>query len=141
MESKYDWGEIMKIWGKDECNGGALKISKEDFLDLGLPESAIEKGEMRGELKTSGPWQIPLSYTALAMSIKYTPEDKRRYSAEMDSVTSYGIRKLSSIRQEGYGLEGRVSVNGKKYRGFTSSQLFEIDGKLVDVATIHACMN
>ena len=37
-------------------------------------------------------------------------------------------------------LEGRVKVNGKAYRGFTSSQLFELpDGKLINAATIHAC--
>jgi hypothetical protein len=131
----------MKTWQKDENKGGALKISKEDFLALGLPESAIEKGEQRGELKTFGPWGIPVSYKALAMSVKYTPEDKQRYTAENDGATAYGIRTLTNVRQGGYELEGRVSVNGKKYRGFTSSQLFEIDGKLVDVATIYVCMN
>ncbi len=130
----------MKTWKKEECNGGALKITKEEFSNLGVPESTIEKGELRGELKTIGPWSIPVSYKALAISRAYTPEDKRRYSAECDEVVAYGMRALSALREDGYCLDGRVSINGKKYRGFTSSQLFEIDGKLVDVATIHVCV-
>jgi hypothetical protein len=55
------------------------------------------------------------------------------------SKTSYGFRTLTGIRQGGYELEGRVSIGGRKYAAFTSSQLFELpDGRLIDIATIHA---
>ncbi len=114
----------MKRYGKEETRQGTLSITKEQFLDLGLPESAIERGELRGKMKTYGSWGIPVSYRALAMSI------------EQEGVIIYGIRTLSSVSQSGYKLEGRVSIDGKKYRGFTSSKLFDVDGKLVDVATI-----
>lgn len=36
-------------------------------------------------------------------------------------------------------FEGRVSINGKKKRGFTSSVTFNVDGKLCEVAAIHVC--
>ena len=128
----------MKTWSKEHVDV-ALKITRQEFADLGLPDDAIQTGEVRGQLKTFGPWQLPVSYTALAISREYTPDDRRRYSAETDSVTAYGIRTLSAPRQSGHELEGRVSVNGIRRRGFSSSQLFEVDGKLVDVAIIHVC--
>ena len=60
--------------------------------------------------------------------------------AEAESKVIYGVRTLSDIRESGYELEGRVSINWKKHRGFTSSQLFKLeDGKLVDVAIIFVC--
>lgn len=50
----------------------------------------------------------------------------------------YGMRKASNIKEQGYGAKGRVSVNGKKYSCWTSSQLFEReDGSLCDVAILH----
>jgi hypothetical protein len=112
-----------------------LPITYTELVALGITTEEIGNGEARGELKTCGPWQLPVSFRALCMSREW---------GEYSSVTSakaYGIRTLSAPRQEGYVLEGTVSVNGRKVRGFTSSQLFELpDGKLVNVATIHACI-
>lgn len=49
----------------------------------------------------------------------------------------YGIRKAREIKSDGYGATGRVSVNGKKVKCFTSSKLFEReDGSLCDVAVL-----
>lgn len=87
-----------------------------------------------GELKTIGCWQIPVSFKALCCSAVYTKEMFTRCSQK----TFYGVRTLTNIRQGGYELEGYVSINGKKHSAFTSSELFEVDGKLINVAIIHA---
>ena len=103
---------------------------------MGITQEDIDAGEKRGELKTYGPWSIPISYKALCMSMVNTYPD---FPSITHSKISYGIRTLTNLRQSGYELEGRVSINGKKYSAFTSSQLFELpDGKLIDVAVIHA---
>ena len=129
----------MKVWDKKPIDI-SLKLTKSEAIDLGITEKALEMNEQRGELKSVGPWSIPVSYKALAMSTVWTPEDERHYSSEIDKETAYGLRTLTDVRQSGHQLEGRVSINGKRYSAFTSSQLFEIDGKLVDVATIQVRM-
>lgn len=102
-----------------------------------LPSRAeLPSGEIRGEMKTLGMWSIPVNYIALAMSCDFGP-----HSTPINAVL-YGIRTLTNVRQSGYELEGTVSVNGNKYRGFTSSCLFQReDGSLVSVATIHVCIS
>jgi hypothetical protein len=114
----------------------ALPITEEELASLGLkPE------DHRGELKTYGPWGIPVSYRTLAMSTVYSPEGKRVYTAEQDETTAYGIRTMTNVHQSGYEIEGHTSVHGKKYRSFSSSQLFELpDGRLIDIAIIHVCI-
>ena len=115
---------------------GAFPITYTELVALGVTTEEIGKGVSRGKMVSRGPWQLPVSYKAVCMSCEW---------GEYSSVTTakaYGIRTLSAPRQEGYVLEGTVSVNGRKWRAFTSSQLFRLpDGKLVNVATIHACMN
>lgn len=131
----------MKHWTKEQIKPGALPITREELIALGVNAEAIDKGAVHGDLKTRGPWGIPVTYSALCMSVVWTPEEKQKFTSERESETAYGMRTLSGIHQSGHQLEGRVSVNGKKVRGFTSSQLFELpDGKLVEVATIHACV-
>ncbi len=107
--------------------------------------SAIESGEMRGEIVSRGPWQIVVSYRALCMSTVYVAKEKQHWTAQKESETVHGIRTMTQARESGYQLEGRVSVNGKGFRAFTSSQLFDVrmpDGseKLVNVATVQACI-
>jgi hypothetical protein len=88
-------------------------------------------------MKTFGPWQIPLSYTALCTSNTFNQDV---YPVEHGPLHVYGKRTLSRPRETGYQLEGAVSIGGRKLRGFTSSQLFELpNGKLISAATIHAC--
>jgi len=71
----------------------------------------------------------------------WTPVATRKHTGERESETAYGKRTLTNLRESGHQFEGQVSVNGRKVRGFTSSQLFELpDGKLINVATIHACI-
>ncbi len=96
----------------------------------------IITGEKRGELKTFGPWQIPVTYKALATHTNFG-DVRLGISA---CLTVFGPRTLTKLKESGHCLEGRVSVNGKEYRGFTSSQLLELpNGKLVSVAIIHVC--
>lgn len=83
------------------------------------------QNEVRGSLKTYGPWQIARSYRALAMDMH---------------GRVFGIRTMSNVRESGYELEGRVSIEGRKYRAFTSSKLFSReDGSLCDVAIVYVC--
>lgn len=117
---------------------GSLKLTQEQADQLFTPDQISSADEIRGELKTYGMWQIPVSYKALCTSNNW-PEQENGITSS-GPVSVFGVRVLSGCRQSGYELEGRVSVDGKRYRGFTSSQLFELpNGRLINVATIHAC--
>ncbi len=112
-----------------ERDGGAYKINPNDVW-FPCPDS---NGEIRGELKHVGPWQIPVSYKALAISGKTWDGEPMRV---------YGLRTLTNVRESGHDLEGKVSLHGKRYRGFTTSVLFQLpDGKLISVAAIHVCVD
>jgi hypothetical protein len=117
----------------------SLPITAEEMAALGI--CLDSDGDMRGSMKTYGPWQLPISYKALAMSTVYTPENLQRYSAQQEKTTAYGIRTMNNIHQSGYEIEGQTSIKGRKYRSFSSSQLFELpNGKLANVAIIHVCI-
>ena len=112
-----------------ECQreGGAYLITPNDVY---YPDP--KDGEVRGEITSRGPWQIISTYKALAISGR---------TWENEPLKVFGMRTLSGCRESGYDLEGKVSIGGKSYRGFTSSVLFQMpDGKLVNVAAIHVCM-
>ena len=118
---------------------GALPITMEELKAFGFTEEQVRSGQIRGEMTTKGPWQIPARYKALLERKEF--DDSRGYTIVL-SADIYAIGTLSKPEQSGYQMEGRVSLNGKKYRGFTSSQLFELpDGHLVDIATIFVCLN
>lgn len=106
----------------------AIDLTVEQAVELGID---INKDTICGETKTIGPWNIVKSYKALTVSAIFS-ENK------VIQKTIYGIRTLTNIRQGGYELNGYVSINGKKYSAFSSSQLFRVEGNLIDVATIHA---
>ena len=118
MESiKYDVTEY----------GTCAKLSYQQALTL-MTQADIDAGIKRGSMKTWGMWQQPVSYTAIAV------DEKAR--------VIYGPRALTHIQQLGYEIEGRVCVNGKRVRGFSSSLLIELpDKKLIDLAIIYVCMN
>lgn len=81
--------------------------------------------DKRGDMETRPPWGVIVRYRALAVDL---------------SGRVYGWRSLESPHESGYQLEGRVKVGGKRYRAFTSSQLFQrADGTLCDVATLIVC--
>lgn len=120
----------------------ALPITQAELLALGIPQSAIDSGEHRGEMETRGPWALPVAYRALCMSTIYG-ENRSPCLSEIISETVHGPRTMTQCTQSGHCLEGRVTLAGKSYSAFTSSQLFDVrlsDGtrKLVNVATVQA---
>jgi hypothetical protein len=110
----------------------AIKLSKEVAQSLGID---ITQDQIRGNYETFGVWNIIKSYEALCISNEY---DRTGMFPKIASTEIYGRRKLSNPKQSGYHLDGFVSIKGKKYRAFTSSILIEVDGKLIDIATINA---
>lgn len=110
------------------AGAGCTAITAEQFrLYLG-PDLT----EIRGNLETCGPWQLPVRYHAPAISIVWGPNN----SAE--TITLYGWRIMCDLKEAGYHLEGRCSIAGRKRSAFTSSQLWQLpDGTLLDTAVIH----
>jgi hypothetical protein len=129
--------QTIKITG-DALRAGAIKLTTAQAEALGFKPGQDEK---RGDLKTVGGWQIPVSFKALCVSCDYVPDTARAYSGQRSAFYIHGPRTLSGVYQSGYQLEGTVSVDGQKVRGFTSSNLFELPGgHLISVGTIHACL-
>jgi len=110
--------------------GGAWILSLSAAQSIGITSADIEAGEKRGEVSTFGPWGIISRYRAIACT----------GGIYGDTMTLHGVRSLSRPQSCGYELEGRVCVMGQTVRGFTSTALLEVDGKLIDVAIIHACI-
>lgn len=111
------------------AQAGAIKITEAQLASFG-----IQAEDTRGDLETFGPWHLPVRFRALAVSYVFSPN----HWAE--TVTLYGVRTMGKLKESGYCLEGRVSVEGRKRRGFTSSQLWELPGgRLIETATIHVC--
>ena len=109
--------------------------------DMPFDLATITAGEQRGEMKTRGPWQQISKYKALAMEQVDGSEDTEHYKSSplQTKAVIHGMRSLLNPRQEDYQLEGYVSVRGKRRRAFASSALFEVNGKLVDVAILYVC--
>lgn len=92
----------------------------------------VTADEQRAYIEKRGPWSIITRFVALCVSMDFETGDR----------TIYGYRTLSKPRESGYQLEGYVSIAGKTYSAFTTSQLFELeDGHLIDVATIFPRVN
>ena len=116
-----------------EAQAGATPISFEQFRQF-FGETIEDK---RGELVTRGPWQLPVTFRAVAISCEWGEFNF------LKTITLYGQRNLSNAKQEhGYCLSGTVSIGGIKRRGFTSTQLWQLpDGQLIETAVIHASGN
>lgn len=113
---------------------GAIELTEDQAQQIGLN---ITQDEQHGELKTFGVWNIPVSFKAICMSAKYS-EMRLPLLSDCTEKTIYGIRTLTNVRNSGYDLEGYVSIKGKKYTAFTSSELFQVNGKLINASIIHA---
>ena len=96
----------------------------------------ITDGESRFDMDIlPGFHQKVRSIKGLAISQNFR---KGKYNLiDDDGITVYGVKTMSRPRESGYQMEGRVSIGGKSYRAFTSSSLFLVKGKLVNVAVIH----
>lgn len=104
-----------------------------------FPVLLDEKGESRFKMKTWGSWGTVVSITGLAVSQEFPRHEGTPRTPEESGITVYGVRTMSNPKESGYNMEGRVSVGGRSHRAFTSSQLFLVEGKLVDVAVLHVC--
>jgi len=109
----------------------AIKLSVKQAKELGI--NLNEENVLK--IEQFGPWQIVSSCEGLCVSKTFS---KEQGYTEITQVVIYGKRKLSNPKQGSYELEGYVSIKGKKYSAFTSSQLFEIEGKTLQVGVIHA---
>jgi hypothetical protein len=108
---------------------GCVPITEEQWL--AYVSDSLE--DQHGSLETYGPWHLPVKFTAPCLTYEWG-----EYSS-IQSVTLYGKRTLSKLKESGYRLEGRLSLGGQKVTGFTSSQLFKLpDGRLLDSGIIHA---
>lgn len=110
--------------------GSTIKLSKKQAVKLGINTA---EDEQKAEIDTRGPWGIITKFKALAIAANYS----EGLITKKEVVEIYGMRTLNNPRQTGYCLEGRVSIEGKKHSAFTSSQLFEIEGELINVSIIH----
>jgi hypothetical protein len=119
-----------------KAGAGSTRISLENAM-LFFGPCSIASGERRGYATARGPWNIIVSYKALAVTATWRPGATHDY---VDEYTLYGDRTMNAPRQSGYELEGWISIAGVKRSAFTSSIMFEVEetGQLVNVAVIHA---
>ena len=108
----------------------AIQLTEEQFNLLGID---IKGDQVRLDINTTGGhWQQPIRAKGLCIAVKF--ENSTRVKAVL-----FGQRVINKIRPEGYHLEGWVSIEGKSYSCFTSTQLFtKPNGDLINVETIFA---
>jgi hypothetical protein len=99
----------------------APTLTAEDCATLGLPTSG--GGETRAKTETVGMWQVVVGVRAIVKDAK-----ARRYLPP----------RKGSIRSQETDPAIRVSIGGRKVRGFLSSQLFTLpDGSLHNADVIY----
>ena len=112
-----------------------IKLQKDQKLTIEQAKNLFGSAsidEQRLNIKTQGPWSVIIKCSGLCMHTDF----------ETGEHTIYGQRTLTNIRQNGYELEGWVSIGGKKCSAFTSSHLFELEnGHLISVGTIFPRVN
>jgi hypothetical protein len=119
----------MKTFNFDRSTYSPIKLTIEEAIKYGIDPA---QDEARGVLKTVlGSWPA-VSYKALCISSTFGAH------SFVESTTIYGVRTMHNIRSAGYGIEGRVSIGGKKYTAFDSSITVEVEGKSINVAVIFA---
>lgn len=118
----------------DPCSDGVIRATEQQLNRLGITEEDIKAGFKRGILEEFGPWSFPLSFRAIIEHKEYSE------SSRVTRARFWPPQTLSKPKQDGHCLEGVVSWKGKKLRGFTAFQLFELpDGTLINVETIFVC--
>jgi hypothetical protein len=102
-------------------------------------QEAIDAGKRHFATRHRGPWHICDQLRGLAVSAEW--KEGPTYP-QIDAYTLHGDRSLLNPRQSGYQMEGSVSVDGRRFRAFTTDTLFQLPcGKLVSVACLHVCKN
>lgn len=84
-------------------------------------------GAARFEVERHWPWDMVSSVRGLAISEANA------------GIYVHGVLSLCKPTQIGCAIEGNVRIGGRKYYAFTSSLMFEIEGKLVNVAELYVC--
>jgi len=95
--------------------GTCAIVTYDEFVAMMGDDSAIISRESRLKVNTRGAWGIV--GTVRGLCVKYNKDHKH---------SIIGIRSMTNVKECGYELEGRVSVDGEKLRAFTSSMIFEI---------------
>ena len=117
------------------------KLTKKQFFALGFTQEDLEKGEKRFDIETRGPWGIISKLRGFVVESVRSEDKEKNYRGEYThAYVFHGFRSLLKPVQTGYQIEGKVSINGKRVRAFTSSQLIYVDNKLVDIAILYPCM-
>lgn len=112
---------------------GATPIDGE-FADW-VREQAGDAGEIRFDYTTQGPWSRIKSLRGLVIS---HPDGRDEWGHVKGRIVFHGERSMSNPREEGYGMRGRVSIDGKTRRAFTSSTMVKLpEGKLVNIAVLY----
>ena len=121
------------------AGAGCTVITQEQALSF-LTPAEIEAGEKRFETSHFGPWQILSKLSGVATVCTWKPGPCGQV---MDTLTVIGPRSLDKPRSMGYDMEGATRYNGGRFRAFTSSRLFQIEGakELVQVAILHVCQD
>jgi len=113
---------------------GAIPATEGQLAALGVTPAEIAAGEKRFDMTHRGPWHICTSLAAIVEHSEYGD------FSQVTRARFWPVRRMSAPRENGYAMEGQVSIGGRKIPAFTSSQLFELpDGRLIDVATLHLC--
>lgn len=120
----------MKPMTIDFKNGVVVPITKKEAIRLSIDPT---KDKKEFYLKTRGPWNIILKLSGLAVEYIYEPGE---IFNKKSKIIIYGERTLSRPRQMGYAMHGHVSIDSKREGAFTTTQLFEVEGKLIDVAVL-----
>lgn len=114
------------------------KLTKEQFFDLGFTQADLDKGERRLDLETRGPWSIVSRIRGMAVRCNSFADAEKNYRGEYThSVDFLGFRSLDKPKNLGYEMEGKVSIDGKRIRAFTSSLLVKVDEKLVSIGILY----
>jgi hypothetical protein len=93
--------------------------------DAGEFPGEIVDGKVHFVMETQGVWNQIRKISALAVE------------KSEDGIIIHGERSLLNPTPSGYDMEGYVSISGKKFSAFTSSQMFHVKGELVDVAIFY----
>jgi hypothetical protein len=110
---------------------GAIPATVEQLKSLGFAQAEIDAGEKRFEHLPYG------RFRAIVELAEWKNRDA--LILEKSWVEFYAVRTLTDTRQNGYAMDGRVSLNGRKHSAFTTDQLFQLpDGRLISAAVIFA---
>lgn len=106
---------------------GSHKMTKEQFINLGFTEADLKEDKIFLDMKTRGVWSHVTSLKGLVVETHFSD---LKYVTHTDF---YAVRTVSNPKQESYCMSGRISLDGKKRKVYTSSALVNVEGKLIDI--------